>query len=90
MDFKWSIFATIMVILSLSFNSVMIIYFACIIFIWLSWALGERLRIMEEFFKLTFKDRCVEFYYWWHNQPGTNTEDGFDDWIEQKDNVDNM
>ena len=23
---------------------------------------------------------AVEFFYWWHNQPGTNTEQGFDEW----------
>ena len=21
-----------------------------------------------------------EFYYWWHNQPGSNTSQGFQDW----------
>lgn len=23
---------------------------------------------------------AVEFFYWWHNQPGTNTAQGFDEW----------
>jgi len=23
---------------------------------------------------------AVDFFHWWHNQPGTNTEQGFDDW----------
>lgn len=22
----------------------------------------------------------IAFYYWWHNQPGTNTQQGFDTW----------
>lgn len=26
------------------------------------------------------KNIAVEFYYWWHNQPGSNTKQGFDDW----------
>lgn len=26
------------------------------------------------------KDIATEFYYWWHNQSGTNTASGFDDW----------
>jgi len=26
------------------------------------------------------KQIATEFYYWWHNQPGTNTEQGFDEW----------
>ena len=30
----------------------------------------------------TLKDIATEFYYWWHNQPGTNTAEGFDDWWE--------
>lgn len=28
------------------------------------------------------KEVATEFYYWWHNQPGTNTQQGFDDWWE--------
>lgn len=28
---------------------------------------------------------ATEFYYWWHNQPGTNTQQGFDDWWLIKD-----
>jgi hypothetical protein len=23
---------------------------------------------------------AIAFYYWWHNQPGTNTEQGFKEW----------
>lgn len=26
------------------------------------------------------KELCTKFFYWWHNQPGTNTQAGFDDW----------
>jgi hypothetical protein len=29
------------------------------------------------------KEIATKFYYWWHNQPGTNTEDGFDKWWKQ-------
>lgn len=28
----------------------------------------------------TLKDIATEFYYSWHNSPGSNTSDGFDDW----------
>ena len=28
------------------------------------------------------KALCTSFYYWWHNQPGTNTLQGFDEWME--------
>jgi len=28
-----------------------------------------------------FKAAVVEFYYYWHNQPGTNTIHGLDEWI---------
>lgn len=31
------------------------------------------------------KKIAVEFYYWWHNQPGTNTKEGFDDWWKLKE-----
>lgn len=27
---------------------------------------------------------ATEFYYWWHNQPGSNTQDGYDDWWRLK------
>ncbi len=29
------------------------------------------------------KKISTDFYYWWHNQPGTNTQDGFDSFWEQ-------
>lgn len=29
------------------------------------------------------KEIAVNFYYDWHNSPGTNTQDGFDDWWEK-------
>lgn len=29
------------------------------------------------------KKIATDFYYWWHNQPGTNTQDGFDSFWEQ-------
>jgi hypothetical protein len=25
---------------------------------------------------------CTDFYRWWHNQPGTNTDQGFDEWLK--------
>jgi len=28
------------------------------------------------------KEVATEFYYFWHNAPGTNTQQGFDDWWE--------
>lgn len=34
--------------------------------------------------KDTAKDIAVKFYYWWHNQPGTNTEQGFEAWWKLK------
>jgi len=30
--------------------------------------------------KEALKKVAVEFFYWWHNQPGSNTEEGFDQW----------
>lgn len=26
---------------------------------------------------------ATDFFRWWYNQPGTNTDDGFDDWWKQ-------
>lgn len=44
-------------------------------------------RPMRENEKLN-KDKAkiiaLEFFYWWHNQPGTNTADGFDEWWNKK------
>jgi len=28
------------------------------------------------------RDVATEFYYWWHNQEGSNTQQGFQDWLE--------
>lgn len=30
----------------------------------------------------TARDVALEFYYHWHNSPGTNTAQGFDSWWE--------
>lgn len=32
--------------------------------------------------KLAIKRIAVEFFYWWYNSPGTNTEQGFEEWAE--------
>jgi len=34
--------------------------------------------------KLIHKQIACEFFRWWHNQPGSNTEQGFDDWWEKR------
>lgn len=31
------------------------------------------------------KNLCTSFYRWWHNQPGSNTEQGFDEWFQHDD-----
>lgn len=28
------------------------------------------------------KEFCTSFFYWWYNQPGANTRQGFDGWLE--------
>ena len=28
------------------------------------------------------REIAIQFFYWWHNQPGTNTMQGFGDWLE--------
>lgn len=30
------------------------------------------------------KEIATEFFYWWYNQPGSNTKEGFDDWWEKQ------
>jgi len=30
------------------------------------------------------KAACTEFFYWWSNQPGSNTKQGFDAWFEEE------
>lgn len=27
---------------------------------------------------------CLAFFYWWYNQPGNSTEQGYDEWIKQE------
>jgi len=27
---------------------------------------------------------ATSFFYWWYNQPGQNTSEGFDDWWEKE------
>lgn len=34
--------------------------------------------------KKDLKAVCVKFFYWWYNQPGSNTEQGFDDWYNEQ------
>jgi hypothetical protein len=35
--------------------------------------------------KAMFKGVCTDFFYWWFNQPGTNTLQGFDEWWHKVD-----
>jgi len=30
------------------------------------------------------KQDCIDFFYWWWNQLGQNTDQGYDKWLEQK------
>ncbi len=30
------------------------------------------------------KDISVAFFYWWYNEKGNNTVEGFDDWLKTK------
>jgi len=39
---------------------------------------AERMYSEEELRKL-----CLDFFYYWYNAPGNNTEQGFDKWFEQ-------
>ena len=39
---------------------------------------------MEEKAKLL----CTKFFYWWFNQPGNNTEQGFDEWAKTEEGKD--
>jgi len=34
--------------------------------------------------KLIHKQIACDFFRWWYNQPGSNTEQGFDDWWENQ------
>ena len=29
----------------------------------------------------TLKEIATDFFRWWHNQPGANTDQGFDKWL---------
>lgn len=31
------------------------------------------------------KKFCTSFFYWWHNQPGANTQQGFDSWMNTEE-----
>ena len=33
--------------------------------------------------KEELKRLCTDFFYWWYNQPGSNTQQGFDEWWEK-------
>lgn len=41
--------------------------------------LAERARELEE----GQKELTVRFFQWWWNQPGTNTNSGYDEWVEK-------
>lgn len=33
--------------------------------------------------KEQLKAACTDFFYWWYNQPGSNTHQGFDAWFDE-------
>ena len=33
------------------------------------------------------KKKCTKFFYWWYNQPGNNTGQGFDEWYKKQNNL---
>ena len=41
-------------------------------------SLNQSPRITEQ----DAREIATQFFYWWHNQPGTNTMQGFGDWLE--------
>ncbi|HHS84306.1 MAG TPA: hypothetical protein ENK38_05175 [Gammaproteobacteria bacterium] len=41
----------------------------------------ERLQKLCDERGRNMKKHAVDFYRWWHNQPGTNTDQGYDTWI---------
>jgi hypothetical protein len=38
----------------------------------------EKLYTKEE-----IREICLGFFFWWYNQPGTNTYQGFDKYMEE-------
>ena len=38
-------------------------------------------RLQEES-RAAIKKVATDFFYWWYNKPGTNTQAGFDEWWE--------
>lgn len=47
------------------------------------YAIYELERLSAEIRQLQ-EDRkrdCVDFFRWWHNQPGSNTEQGYEEWV---------
>jgi hypothetical protein len=49
------------------------------------WVIAEVKKLEAEVKQLQEgeKERCVEFFRWWYNQPGTNTEQGYDRWVAE-------
>lgn len=43
-------------------------------------ALSKTISVLAKYNVNKNKAIAIEFFYWWHNQPGANTEQGFDDW----------
>lgn len=44
-------------------------------------ATGENNYVVIE--KEKFKEVCTGFFFWWYNQPGSNTYQGFDKYCEE-------
>lgn len=42
---------------------------------------SERLQARVEKLESERKRDCVAFFQWWWNQPGSNTAQGYDEWI---------
>jgi len=39
-------------------------------------------EIFDKIPKEDIKELVTSFFYYWYNQPGTNTEEGFEKWYE--------
>lgn len=42
----------------------------------------ERLHESPRITEQNALEIATQFFYWWHNQPGTNTMQGFGEWIK--------
>ena len=48
---------------------------------------AEKAEAQNKVLREERKADCTAFFYWWYNQPGSNTDQGYDQWLTDTEGV---